>query len=300
MMNGILKCGVGAMLLASTPLLAAPDVRLEPASKWNAHYAEDSCQLLREFGDKANPVALRFVKFSPGDQFELSMSGNSLRKVSNAGSTDFQFGPNEQVQRLEYLPGTVGEKIRAIFLKGSMRIAPFSKAEEAVWVKMTAQNWSAIAPIGSERAAAVKELLFGTKGRGQMTFVLGSMKAPFAALDTCLEKLLETWGVDVAKQKAATRPALPLTSPGTWLSSSDYPTDAVFSGEQGLINFRLSVDATGKSTACHIQLSTRSKSFDDIVCRAMMRKAKFSPALDANGQAFPSYFRSRVLFVMPY
>jgi TonB family protein len=299
-MSKILNFGVLGAFVTSTSLLAAtPDVRLEPRSSWTVDYADDSCRLLRQFGDKADPLTVMFDKFAPSDWFQLSIVGKQMRRFSSPNTFDLQFGPQEQVQRLNYLSGTMGTKIPAIFLASSLRIAPLSKEEEAIYRKPQDRKGNDIAPIGVTREAAVNELRVGKMDKGQITFALGSMKAPFAALNTCLENLLGTWGVDPAKQKTASQSVKPLSSPENWLTWEDYPMDELSAGAQALVNFRLSVDATGKPTACHIQQSTRSRSFDTTVCSAMMRRAKFKPALDADGKPFASYYRNRVIFTMP-
>lgn len=67
-------------------------------------------------------------------------------------------------------------------------------------------------------------------------------------------------------------------------------------GKRAIVHFRLNVDAAGQPTACHIQQSTRPKAFDDAVCKAIMRNARFDPALDAEGQPVASYWLNSVVF----
>jgi outer membrane biosynthesis protein TonB len=124
----------------------------------------------------------------------------------------------------------------------------------------------------------------------------GSMRAPLAALDTCIDNLLVSWGVDVEKHKALSKQVEPLQSPGKWVVASDYPSNMLSAGQPALVNFRLSVGTDGVPTACHIQLTTRPKEFDNAVCKSVMRRARFSPALDATGQPLQSYYQNVVRF----
>ena len=124
------------------------------------------------------------------------------------------------------------------------------------------------------------------------------MKAPFAALDKCMDELLVRWGVDVARHTTLFRRVVPVESPANWLKNSDYPESARFKGAQGIVNFRLSIDDVGKATACHIQQSTRPPEFDTAVCKALMRRARFKPALDKDEKPLASYYRGTVVFSM--
>ena len=107
------------------------------------------------------------------------------------------------------------------------------------------------------------------------------------------------WGIDVATQSSLRHGPLPTGNPGTWISDNNYPRDLVQNGSQGIVQFRLIVDPTGAPTSCHIQKSTRPVGFDDVVCAAMIRNARFEPAIDAQGKPVTSYFRSSVRFQIP-
>ena len=62
-------------------------------------------------------------------------------------------------------------------------------------------------------------------------------------------------------------------------------------GYEGVVNFRLLIDAEGHSRLpATIQTSTRPKEFDDAVCSIVMKRVRFNPALDANGNRFPPTF----------
>jgi TonB family protein len=65
------------------------------------------------------------------------------------------------------------------------------------------------------------------------------------------------------------------------------------------VHFRLSVDARGKVSDCHIQRSTRPEGFDEAVCEVLMHRARFKPALDAEGKPMASYYINTVRFIIP-
>lgn len=125
------------------------------------------------------------------------------------------------------------------------------------------------------------------------------MRGPFSALDTCIDNLLTSWGVDIEKHKTLGRAVTPLDSPEKWIVSSDYPSNMLSAGQPALVNFRLSIGPDGVPTACHIQATTRPKEFDNADCKSVMRRARFSPALDATGQPLVSYYQNDVYFRLP-
>src|SRR5690606_10243530 len=98
------------------------------------------------------------------------------------------------------------------------------------------------------------------------------------------DQLLGEWGLDVARHKSLSARAQPITSPASWMTNDDYPRHLAERGVRGIVNFRLMIDADGGVTACHIQQSTRPAEFDEAACKGLMLRAKFKPALDADGQ----------------
>jgi hypothetical protein len=58
------------------------------------------------------------------------------------------------------------------------------------------------------------------------------------------------------------------------------------------------VNAKGRAVACHIESTTNSDVFDDAVCAALIRRARFEPAIDGNGQAVAAYWRSSARFLV--
>jgi outer membrane biosynthesis protein TonB len=125
------------------------------------------------------------------------------------------------------------------------------------------------------------------------------MRAPLAALDTCIDNLLTSWGIDVEKHKTLSQQTKPLKSPAKWVVSSDYPVGMLSAGQPALVNFRLSIGPDGAPTGCYIQATTRPKEFDNAVCKSVMKRARFSPALDAQGQPLASYYQNSVYFEIP-
>jgi hypothetical protein len=282
--------------LAMPAAAAAPaPLILKPSSTWHVDYADERCRLARQFGDSKQTVLLFMDRFGPGEYFRLTLAGQLMKTSLEKGDADIQFGPSEQKQQIAFLYGNLGENPALVFAS-STRIAAPTAAETLAKKNREKTEDVVIEPISEDRQKAVRYLTVGKPLRKSVTLETGSMRAPLAALDTCIDNLLTSWGVDVEKHKTLSKQAEPLQSPYKWVVSSDYPTNMLSAGQPALVNFRLNIGPDGVPTECHIQATTRPKEFDDAVCKSVMRRARFSPALDAKGQPMPSYYQNVVRF----
>ncbi len=288
-----------AVAFPSPSAAATPEpLVLKPSSTWQVNYAEDQCRLARQFGEGEQSVLLFMDRYGPSEYFRMSISGKPMRTSIEKGDADVQFGPVEAEQQLLFLNGFLGKQPALVFASAA-RIAGRTAAETAAYANRDQSEAVLVQPISEERQSATKYLRIGKPLRTPVVLQTGSMRAPLAALNTCIDDLLTTWGVDVEKHKNLLRPVKPLKSPGEWIVASDYPLQMLVAGQPALVSFRLSIGADGVPTACHIQATTRLKSFDDAVCKSVMRRARFSPALDAKGQAIASYYQNNVRFLIP-
>lgn len=272
---------------------------LKPVSSWHVDYADDRCRLGREFGEGEQQTYLFFDRYGPGEYFRLLLAGKEVKASSDKIEATVQFGPTEKEQRLHFFKGNLA-KWPALVFTSQARIAPPSDAEASAIVnKNKDDGWVDLAPISPERQKAVKYITVGKPLRRQITLQTGSMRAPLVALDKCIDNLMTTWGIDVEKHRTLSRELTPHQSPANWVISKDYPLNMLSAGQPAIVEFRLSVGPDGIPTACHIQSTTRPKEFDDAVCKSVMRRARFAPALDAQGKPLASYYRNSVRFHIP-
>ncbi len=277
---------------------AKEPLRLKPSSKWNVHYADDSCSMGRSFGEGDQRVILVADRYEPGDLLRLSFTGKPAATNLNEGLVQVRFGPKEAVQEVDFYPATSANKMPAVILREGVRIAPHAPEELAAYdaaVKAERQDflWSEITP---EQEAAATFIEVKRSIRQPFILETGSLGPPLAALRKCTDELLGHWGIDVAKHATLSRQVTPASNPGKWVRPNDYPPAMIQQGKRAIVHFRLNVDAAGKPTACHIQKSTRPQAFDDAVCKAILRNAKFEPALDAAGNPVASYWLNTVIF----
>lgn len=100
----------------------------------------------------------------------------------------------------------------------------------------------------------------------------------------------------IAPQQA--QPPKPI-DPVSWVSTAEYPPQAIQLGMQGTISFKLDVGADGKVTNCTVTASTGHPLLDRQTCDVMLRNARFQPALDAKGQPVPGVWASRYRWELP-
>ncbi len=98
--------------------------------------------------------------------------------------------------------------------------------------------------------------------------------------------------------KGPTSPAKPKGNPGGWVTNDDYPTRAMREERQGTTGFRLTVSPDGRPTSCDITSSSGSPDLDSTACSLLMRRAKFSPALE-DGKPVSGSWSSRFRWVIP-
>jgi hypothetical protein len=260
-------------------------VVLEPRNNWELNYSSERCRLTRGFGNEADGIDLTFERFEPGVQFRFIVGGKPLRNHLRAKQANVRFGPTEANQELAFQGGTGGGSVPLWIFAGSTRIAPQPDSADDIRF------------ITPEREAAVTHIEIGKPLGKTYRLQTGSLGPAFAALRKCTDDVLAHWGYDVAKHRTMTRRPMPLDGgPGDWVRGRDYPDGALAAGVNGLVEFRLDVDELGNATACHIQKTVRTVGFADAVCSSIMKRARFAPALDADGKPMRSYWRNTVRF----
>ncbi len=284
-----------ATLVAQSSISSAKKepLRLSPSSKWVVNYAKDYCRLARSFGEGENKITMIFDKYGPGDRFALTLAGKAAQNGKQRNEAMFKFGPNEPYQKEHYFPGNLGEEPALVF--STVSITPDE-------IKKEKNDKNSVlldpAPFDASRLAAIRYLEITKPFYETRILETGPMAKALAQVDTCLDSLIASWGIDVEQHKNLKRKAMYKGDPQNWLRDSDYPRDMLNASQPGLVTYRLNIGANGKPTACNIQRTTRPKEFDDAVCQSLMKRAEFEPALDSNGNAIASYNLGNVLFRM--
>ena len=85
---------------------------------------------------------------------------------------------------------------------------------------------------------------------------------------------------------AATDPRFPpstIGEPAQWITSDDYPAEALRENATGITTVELQIGSDGEPTGCSITTSSGSAALDAAACDALMRRAHFRPARDRRG-----------------
>jgi hypothetical protein len=285
--------------VAAAPAQAENAHGLAPASPWNLVYDDDSCALRRTFGDSENPAFLEMRRFAPGGGLQVIVASKRL-KGRDIRSFTYRFGDEEPWRDAGRLKVSLDDGLGGVVFSVPLVEAPAEvtdPAERALYLHSV--DWRA-----RERALAAETDAITVSGvtvrnvhRGDMTLRHGSLVAPLAALNECIDELLTHWNIDVEAHKTLARPVLPIDFSAA-ASMIGYPPKMARGRMQGLVNIRLAIDATGRVTACRIQMPLSDPAFEASSCDDIQHAFEFEPALDKDGKPIASYWTTRVQFQM--
>ena len=88
-------------------------------------------------------------------------------------------------------------------------------------------------------------------------------------------------------------------SKAAWMADVEYPSAALRAEEQGSVTIKLAIDASGDVAACDVVKSSGSTALDTETCRTVKRRARYTPATDANGRATASVDQHTVRWALP-
>jgi protein TonB len=74
----------------------------------------------------------------------------------------------------------------------------------------------------------------------------------------------------------------------TIFTADDYPVEAQIRGEEGTVQAELTIDQRGRVIGCSVLRSSGYPSLDNATCSILRRRARFTPARDASGDAVPA------------
>lgn len=280
---------IGALLaLAASGTAAAKDREPEVlalSSKWVARYDTDACNLVAQFGTGDKAVIATFTRYRPGDDFDLMLIGKQMRSPESTVDAKVDFGIRADA-RPSVMLGNMGER-PAIFFK-ALRLDGWDWKQNQPPPRVTPEQEKGVVGVTVSIGSRTPLRLLTTSGFAK----------PMAALRTCMDDLIRTWGYDPVEQATLSKPATPLTPLTSWFHSDDYPRVAMRGGHNGMVQFRLDIDPAGKIAGCHVLARTNPDDFADLVCKLIQKRAGFTPALDAAGKPVRSYFVGSMRFMI--
>ena len=265
--------GLAAMSAVPAPAAAEP-VILAPSTPWTLDYATDHCRLARTFGEGEQKVALLIDRAGPMPVYRFTVAGAPMRSRDRA-SWPLRLRPDGDPMEQGAFKGELGDFGDAVIFSA----VPWPEAVK------TPDFDPDFVEIGGLRGDDVR-------------LATGSFEAPLAEMEKCIDSLVRDWGLDPDEQRSLSQNPVPLGDIAEWIRSSDYPRMASFLGRQGSLAVRMSVLPDGTPSDCAVQLRTTPADFDAAACDALMKRAQFTPGLDAAGNPVAALWEARVAFVM--
>ncbi len=93
--------------------------------------------------------------------------------------------------------------------------------------------------------------------------------------------------------------AVPITAPGSWATTNDYPARDLREGNQGRVGFSLSVGSNGKVQSCVVTNSSSFPGLDKATCDLVSRRAMFRAATDESGAVVAGSYSGTIRWIIP-
>ena len=271
---------LAAAALAMPGTALAKTETFAPTGPWAIDYADHTCKLMRNFGNGERQLTVGLQRAELGPRLMLEIAGETVDFATRAGTVQYRYGPGGSERE--------GGLSR---LSNALRIADAPLQEEFAG----SRDWTAWSYDAERDAAKAIDSVSvrGTFG-DEIVIQLGPMDAPIAALQTCVDDLMEDWGLDARRLAAASRHAQPTSDPQTWLGKDDYPREMSRVGRGGAVHVRLIVNEQGRVTRC-IGIASEG-TLGNATCNALIERARFVPALDAEGTPMAGLFVTDAVF----
>lgn len=291
-------------MVALAPSLAnaavAP-VHLAPSNPWAVDYAENSCRLVRHFGQGPEETTLAFESEAPGS-LDMMIVGKPAATRDDAVVARFVPG---QARGMRGQPAIAADQSTPVLLFSQVLL--MSDDDLAAELKRAAESArsrgrppAVTLPEQASRKAAREAFAANATSievdlhRGvQLVLDTGSLGDAFKAFDHCTRDSLRDWGLDPEVQDRIVRPVW-TRNPAAWFSGNDYPAAA--RDQEADVKVRLLVDATGRVTKCTALSHFDQSEFNRITCAAFVARGHFEPAELADGTKVPSYYLNEVVF----
>ncbi|WBH15763.1 energy transducer TonB [Sphingomonas radiodurans] len=270
-----MNTAVIAMLLLQ-PMAGAPDEPLAPIGKWTVNYGTGSCVLSHDFGTVTDPISLTFRPSPLGVDIDLTMIA--------AGS------PAARYRKLngKLILQPSGRSVESTIDIFGAQVDGQSKTI----TKLVAMN-----DVASELRTSTA-ITIELQDKRRISFAPSGLSAAFAALNTCQASLFQAWGYDPHERDQMITPPKRLGEPG-WLLPDDYPKDAIANREHGISIVFYKVTVAGLVTECRTVSSSGSKSLDEATCRAVTKRARYTPAVGLDGKPMEIHQTHRAVWRLP-
>jgi hypothetical protein len=302
-----IKAFVAAVAIIPSLAIAATPLRLAPSSPWVLDYAENSCRLIRHFGEGKDKIIFALESEAP-DAVDMLIVGRPL--ATSLEQVPARFLPLQTKPMLGRRAESSDNHDPLVLWSSTVQLLPddaaaarakrMAERDAHPEIRPGAVSLAEQASRNAQRqafAASTTAIEIDARRSRPVILETGSLGEPIKAFDQCSRDSLSDWGVDPNLEDKIVRPVW-APKPSAWFSSSDYPRDMAIRGQESVVKVRVLVDATGRVTKCTSLSHYMEAEFNRITCDRFSARAHFQPAELADGTKVPSYYVNKVIFRM--
>lgn len=267
-----------------------------PSTQWAVEFGEDYCRLARDFSNGSDTISLAMERIQPGNIVRILLVGDAIKTFRGATQLGYRYVPGGEDRTSMPLRGVATNGQQFINL-GDVFVGPAPK------FPAPGEAPSMPAPYTRQGELAYADGITGlmlTEGTiDPIRIETGSLKAPIEVVQNCADDLVKYWGLDADAHKSLQRPVFPASDSTRWLPGGTFGFEDFAKFNGGANQFRVMVDAAGKPTQCHVHWPSLDRAKNDRICKALVEKGAFMPALDSSGKAIASYWMTSWFFLTP-
>jgi TonB family protein len=253
-----LRLAAFSVLLIASSLGEVALAGRAPTRGWVVNFDDAQCVAFREYGSAQNPIQLNLKVQAIGGvvQVAISRKGTSILANQVKGTLTIDGRPPVRISMLAYSPAGSGLRVHSMNLPA----AEFDFVRQAKQISVTADGLDD-------------------------SFALSGMAPMLKAIDDCVLDLRRVFNItdaqagETSSLKRRTRANI-----GRLITSKDYPRDALDRSQDGRVKFVLLVNEKGRVADCTVIETSGVAVLDAQSCILLKERARFQPALGADGK----------------
>lgn len=266
-MRHLVACACVALIANPGNVAAKP---LQPTGKWVVDFGDSRCVAQRIYGETGKPVYLLIKASAVGEGLQLSVAQKGPNGYGVQEPAKLTMGKGEPIKLLQLRYGIEKKQVRTVNLTRAQM----------------------------EQLASSTELRWDTANL-DYSIPLGPMANLIKVVEKCRVGLGDYWNGTPEKKALLKQPVSMNTTIRKLFSSDDYPSQAVFGVQSGTAHIIALIDEKGQMADCMVVETSGIAVLDAQTCIIMHKRAKFSPAIGADGKPAKSTFTQRVRWEMP-
>ena len=261
-----------AIVVPASPVAAQPQI---PENKWVVDWGEQRCSLVRRSGGAEGvTMVLRASLGRHSPELILTKEGGGKPLPTLDVEVDVTLAPEVAAMT------AFGQSLRS------------KRGERVLFVTNLPEDFF-------DRFAASKEVAVHRKGSELVRMAYTHAPAAIRSLRACNDNLLVAWGVDPKILNALKRKPAATGKPGAWFSGNEYPEAAIRERRSGSTVVRFTIGTDGRISDCVTVVSSGSTDLDAQSCRTLTSRARYEPALGADGRPVAVKAIETVHWVLP-